>query len=122
MASVCISSCVDDARAPVRATYTNLYKWPESDFEFIRSMSSRAREPARSEPHAPRVYGHPRVVDSISCRQLDDFTFITRVDGRAISLPPLFGGGGRGVGLPVHRWVKTLYRGLMDLHSAPVLQ
>ncbi|KAK4408556.1 hypothetical protein Sango_0436600 [Sesamum angolense] len=44
MASTCISSCVDDARVPVRATYVNLYKWPESDFEFVRSMSSKARK------------------------------------------------------------------------------
>ncbi|KAK4441127.1 hypothetical protein Salat_0447600 [Sesamum alatum] len=66
MASTCISSCVDDARVPVRATYVNLYKWPESDFEFVRSMSSKAR---KAEGQNSR-YGHPRVVDSISCRQL----------------------------------------------------
>ncbi|GMH10117.1 hypothetical protein Nepgr_011958 [Nepenthes gracilis] len=61
MSSVCISSCVNDTRVPVRvrATYVNLYKWPESDAEFVRSVSSRGA-------------GHPRprVVDSISCRQL----------------------------------------------------
>ncbi|KAK9756171.1 hypothetical protein RND81_01G078600 [Saponaria officinalis] len=61
MNSVCISSCVEDARVPtrVRATYTNLYKWPESDAEFVRSVSFRG-------PGHPR----PKVVDSISCRQL----------------------------------------------------
>ncbi|XP_061372713.1 uncharacterized protein LOC133315158 [Gastrolobium bilobum] len=67
MTSVCISNCVNDARdprVPVRATYVNLYKWPESDAEFVRSVSSNGR---RGSSH---VYGHPRVVDSISCRQM----------------------------------------------------
>ncbi|KAJ8438432.1 hypothetical protein Cgig2_004542 [Carnegiea gigantea] len=68
MSSVCISSCVEDARLParVRATYVNLYKWPESDAEFVRSVSFRGP-------------GHPRskVVESISCRQmyLRSYTF-----------------------------------------------
>ncbi|KAI4300184.1 hypothetical protein L6164_033590 [Bauhinia variegata] len=66
MTSVCISNCVNDARdprVPVRATYVNLYKWPESDAEFVRSVSSNARK-------GNQMYGHPRVVDSISCRQM----------------------------------------------------
>ncbi|XWS59759.1 hypothetical protein CRYUN_Cryun08bG0149100 [Craigia yunnanensis] len=61
MNSVCISSCLNDARdprVPVRATYVNLYKWPESDAEFVRSRRSGA------------MNGQPRVVDSISCRQM----------------------------------------------------
>ncbi|XP_014511555.2 uncharacterized protein LOC106770254 [Vigna radiata var. radiata] len=60
MSSVCISNCVSDARVPrvpVRATYMNLYKWPESDAEFVRRRRSH-------------VCGHPRVVDSVSCRQM----------------------------------------------------
>ncbi|XP_058100110.1 uncharacterized protein LOC131244620 [Magnolia sinica] len=62
MASHCISGCVD-AHAPVRATYTNLYKWPESDAEFVKSVS--------------RNGGCPRVVESYSCRQmyLRSYTF-----------------------------------------------
>ncbi|KAM3202384.1 hypothetical protein P3L10_030008 [Capsicum annuum] len=73
MASTCISNCVNDSRGPVRATYINLYKWPESDVEFIRSVSSKNN---RHEQHG---HGHgrgrvhsssPKVVDSISCRQL----------------------------------------------------
>ncbi|XP_074267634.1 uncharacterized protein LOC141591100 [Silene latifolia] len=68
MSSVCISSCVEDARVPtrVRATYKNLYKWPESDAEFVRSVSFRG-------PGHPR----PKVVESISCRQvyLRSYTF-----------------------------------------------
>ncbi|XP_057971096.1 uncharacterized protein LOC131159897 [Malania oleifera] len=68
MSSTCISSCVNDARVPVRATYVNLYKWPESDAEFVRSVGSAARGGA---------VGRPRVVDSISCRQmyLRSYTF-----------------------------------------------
>lgn len=73
MASTCISNCVNDARAPVRATYVNLYKWPESDAEFIRSVSSK------NNGHGQHGHGRgrgrdrdsaPKVVDSISCRQL----------------------------------------------------
>ncbi|GMN39039.1 hypothetical protein TIFTF001_008284 [Ficus carica] len=76
MSSVCISNCVNDARdprVPVRATYVNLYKWPESDAEFVRSVSSRGCRPASSSASATATairYGHPRVVDSISCRQI----------------------------------------------------
>ncbi|XAR60525.1 hypothetical protein NMG60_11033938 [Bertholletia excelsa] len=65
MASTCIATCVDDARVPVRATYRNLYKWPESDAEFVRSVSSNS-----SRHGTAAGVGHPRVVDSISCRQL----------------------------------------------------
>ncbi|POO02450.1 hypothetical protein TorRG33x02_014340 [Trema orientale] len=75
MTSVCISNCVNDARdprVPVRATYLNLYKWPESDAEFVKSVSSRG-----CRPGSHVRYGHPRVVDSISCRQmyLRSYTF-----------------------------------------------
>ncbi|XP_004251294.2 uncharacterized protein [Solanum lycopersicum] len=66
MASACISNCINDARAPVRATYVNLYKWPESDAEFIRSVSSKNHDRGRGRD---RNTG-PKVVDSISCRQL----------------------------------------------------
>ncbi|KAL1200089.1 hypothetical protein V5N11_031819 [Cardamine amara subsp. amara] len=68
MNSVCISSCINDTRdtrVPVRATYVNLYKWPESDAEFVRSVRRGGGVPAA------------RVVDSISCRQmyLRSYTF-----------------------------------------------
>ncbi|KAJ9180778.1 hypothetical protein P3X46_008986 [Hevea brasiliensis] len=70
MSSVCISNCVNDARdprVPVRATYVNLYKWPESDAEFIKSVHRVGQG----------FQGQPRVVDSISCRQmyLRSYTF-----------------------------------------------
>ncbi|EEF37342.1 uncharacterized protein LOC8264753 [Ricinus communis] len=73
MTSVCISNCVNDARdprVPVRATYVNLYKWPESDAEFIKSVR-------RVGQGLHGHYGQPRVVDSISCRQmyLRSYTF-----------------------------------------------
>ncbi|KAL7600213.1 uncharacterized protein LOC111921082 [Lactuca sativa] len=65
MTSGCMSTCIaDDARVPVRATYVNLYKWPDSDREFVRSVSRNShRKNGESQ-------GHPRLVDSISCRQL----------------------------------------------------
>ncbi|CAI0471679.1 unnamed protein product [Linum tenue] len=72
MASACIDKCVKDTRdprvRPVRATYVNLYKWPESDAEFIKSV----RRVSQGVQHQP-----PRVVDSISCRQmyLRSYTF-----------------------------------------------
>ncbi|KAI4341811.1 hypothetical protein MLD38_026491 [Melastoma candidum] len=66
MSSVCISTCLKDARLPVvRATYVNLYKWPESDAEFVRSVSSNSRARGSGVCGCP-----PRVVDSISCRQM----------------------------------------------------
>ncbi|KAJ9188937.1 hypothetical protein P3X46_000286 [Hevea brasiliensis] len=45
------------------ATYVNLHKWLESDTEFERSGSYKGCRPEG-------VHGHPRVVDSRSCRQL----------------------------------------------------
>ncbi|CAI9776715.1 unnamed protein product [Fraxinus pennsylvanica] len=70
MASTCISNCINDARVPVRATYVNLFKWPESDAEFVRSVSSKTHRNGPSSDGGSTAYGRPRVVDSISCRQL----------------------------------------------------
>jgi hypothetical protein len=42
----------------------NLYKWPESDAEFVKSVSFKG------DKGATYGHGHPRVVDSISCRQI----------------------------------------------------
>ena len=66
MAASCKSNCINDviASPPIRATYVNLYKWPESDAEFVRSVSSAGLGRSASSSC------HPRVVDSISCRQL----------------------------------------------------
>ncbi|KAB2038550.1 hypothetical protein ES319_D03G153400v1 [Gossypium barbadense] len=60
MVSTCISTCIDDIKVPIRPT--NAYKWPESDAEFVRSLSSNG---GSRGGHA-----RPTVVDSISCRQM----------------------------------------------------
>lgn len=80
MSSVCKSSvgCVD-ARVPVRATYVNLYKWPESDAEFVKWVAGRRREEGDNSADGRRKWPgpSPRVVDSYSCRQmyLRSYTF-----------------------------------------------
>ncbi|KAJ0978443.1 hypothetical protein J5N97_013917 [Dioscorea zingiberensis] len=76
MSSGCMNSvsCVD-ARAPVRASYVNLYKWPDSDAEFVRSVTGNFSETATTGRRRwPEI---PRVVDSYSCRQmyLRSYTF-----------------------------------------------
>ncbi|KAF5727408.1 hypothetical protein HS088_TW22G01101 [Tripterygium wilfordii] len=66
MSSPCISDCIEDvARLPVRPTYVRLYRWPESEAEFLNPNMRRG-------PGA-----HPRVVDSVWCRQmyLRSYTF-----------------------------------------------
>ncbi|CAJ1896148.1 unnamed protein product [Sphenostylis stenocarpa] len=89
MTSVCMSNCINDARdprVPVRATYVNLYKWPESDAEFVRSVSCNRGK-------GSQVYGHPRVVDSISCRQmyLRSYTFSREEENEAEKPHKCFG-------------------------------
>ncbi|KAL8149821.1 uncharacterized protein LOC141704787 [Apium graveolens] len=73
MSSVCIKNCVNDTRVPVRATYVNLYKWPESDAEFVKTVKMSKGDQGRRDPRQPQ----PRVVDSVSCRQmyLRSYTF-----------------------------------------------
>ncbi|XP_047043007.1 uncharacterized protein LOC124647058 [Lolium rigidum] len=91
--------CVD-ARVPVRASYVSLYKWPESDAEFVRSVAMARRHHHQPESPAAACYSggsasmrrsggvgvegyggeSPRVVDSYSCRQmyLRSYTFSTK--------------------------------------------
>ncbi|KAK2647638.1 hypothetical protein Ddye_015127 [Dipteronia dyeriana] len=106
MSSVCISNCVNDTRdpraRPVRATYVNLYKWPESDAEFVRSVTSRGSAAANVRRGLNNAH-HPRVVDSISCRQmyLRSYTFSREEDHQnsddeKTNTAMCFGGGGRG--------------------------
>jgi len=57
MASVCISNSVNNTSIPIRPTFTNLYKWPESEVEFVKTMNSNN--------YRDRVE-----VDSLSCRQV----------------------------------------------------
>ncbi|KAF9596382.1 hypothetical protein IFM89_009730 [Coptis chinensis] len=77
MSSKCISSCIHDARVPVRATYVNLYKWPESDAEFVKWVSSNDVHKVTGQKSNTNSSTSPRVVDSISCRQmyLRSYTF-----------------------------------------------
>ncbi|OWM64592.1 hypothetical protein CDL15_Pgr020559 [Punica granatum] len=98
MSSVCISNCVRDTRAPLRATYVNLYKWPESDAEFMRSMSFSSERSGGGPDVSrwPAATPPPRVVDSISCRQmyLRSYPFSREeelTDRKAVC----FGGGGK---------------------------
>ncbi|KAJ4753983.1 hypothetical protein LUZ62_029410 [Rhynchospora pubera] len=100
MSSSCKSAieCIN-SRAPVRATYVNLYKWPESDAEFVRSVA-RKRDGIGIGTGIGRP--GPVVVDSYSCRQmyLRSYTFskketvpektmrcISRVKEKAAELP-----------------------------------
>ncbi|TXG59073.1 hypothetical protein EZV62_016902 [Acer yangbiense] len=107
MNSVCISNCVNDTRdpraRPVRATYVNLYKWPESDAEFVRSVTSRGGAAAANVRRGLNNAHHPRVVDSISCRQmyLRSYTFSREEDHQnsddeKTTTAMCFGGSGRG--------------------------
>ncbi|KAG8374287.1 hypothetical protein BUALT_Bualt11G0115800 [Buddleja alternifolia] len=67
MSKICISNCANnDTRIPVRATYVNLYKWPESDAEFVKSAAVQGGSRPRST-----------AADSVSCRQmyLRSYTF-----------------------------------------------
>ncbi|KAK6942902.1 hypothetical protein RJ641_028279 [Dillenia turbinata] len=65
MSSVCIATCATDARIPARATYVNLYKWPESEAEFVKSVGKTA-----AATTGRRGGGHRRVIDNISSRKM----------------------------------------------------
>ena len=103
MSSSCKSSvhCID-SHVPVRATYVNLYKWPESDAEFVRLVTRRRESgmltsAAASAAAATNKDGvrprrrhnwssdnRPAVVDSYSCRQmyLRSYTFSRKESAR----------------------------------------
>ncbi|KAK7324977.1 hypothetical protein VNO77_28973 [Canavalia gladiata] len=54
---VCISNCVNETPLyPIRPTFLNLYKWPESDVEFMKTVKSNNRLDRRA-------------IDSLYCRQ-----------------------------------------------------
>ncbi|KAI3450476.1 hypothetical protein Pfo_007141 [Paulownia fortunei] len=90
-------SFVNDAPVPVRATYANLYKWPESDAEFVKSIISANMGKADGQ-------GQSRVVDGFSCRQLylrsyifsreDDYTTINCLGRAKHKIKRRSGGGG----------------------------
>jgi hypothetical protein len=96
MSSSCRSAidCIN-SRAPVRATYVNLYRWPESDAEFVRAVARKRDGLSAARPA-------PAVADSYSCRQmyLRSYTFsrketmpqktmrcLGRVKEKAVELP-----------------------------------
>lgn len=98
MSSVCISNCVRDTHAPLRATYVNLYKWPESDAEFMRSMSFSGDRSGGGSSDSSRwaAATAPRVVDSISCRQMYLRSYPFSREKEATERKAMcFGGGGR---------------------------
>ncbi|KAL3531865.1 hypothetical protein ACH5RR_005386 [Cinchona calisaya] len=69
MSTTCISNCVNDTRFPIRrANYVNLHKWPESDAEFAKMVGSTENLGGEGQLHY--LHPRPRVVDSVSCRQL----------------------------------------------------
>ena len=58
MASVCKSDCVKDSHRPLRPTFVNRHKWPESEVEFVKTVNSN-------------IHAKPKgAVDSFSCRQM----------------------------------------------------
>lgn len=63
---------------PMKATFSSLYKWPESDCEFIESIVLRGSEGRSRSMHG----GVGTAVDGISCRQLylRSYTFSTEDD------------------------------------------
>lgn len=71
MASKSITNALNNNEGiPARpTTYTNLYKWPELKGESMRLVVPKAK--------AGRVMEQPKVVDSVSCRQmfLRSYTF-----------------------------------------------
>ena len=75
MASVCISNSVTDTSLPIRPlTFVNLYKWPESDVEFVKRVNS-------NNCGGPYVQGG--FDDSLSCRQvyLRSYKFSRKKEG-----------------------------------------
>ncbi|XP_020583098.1 uncharacterized protein LOC110026486 [Phalaenopsis equestris] len=75
MSSVCKSAvgCVVDSRLPLRSSYVNLYKWAQSDAEYVRSVINTSPFPNNRATMEP---SH-RLVDSYSSRQmyLRSYTF-----------------------------------------------
>ncbi|PKU78913.1 uncharacterized protein LOC110111311 [Dendrobium catenatum] len=79
MSSVCKSAvgCVVDSRLPLRSSYVNLYKWAESDAEFVRSVATAGAGSAPFPNSRAVMEPSHRLVDSYSSRQmyLRSYTF-----------------------------------------------
>ncbi|XP_031489110.1 uncharacterized protein LOC116256771 [Nymphaea colorata] len=66
-----------ETRAPLRPTYLNVYRWPESDVEFVKTVAEKGTGSNGSICSSGRRREYQRVVDSYSCRQmyLRSYTF-----------------------------------------------
>ncbi|KAL0460271.1 UNVERIFIED_CONTAM: hypothetical protein Slati_0654300 [Sesamum latifolium] len=72
------SNCVNDSPYPARYTFAVLHKWPESDAEFIKSMTSG---------NLGKGDAHPcRVMEWFACRQLylRSYVFSREEDSAAV--------------------------------------
>ena len=76
MTSAGLSNSMKETHVLVRPTYINLYKWPESDAEFVKTVSSKLHSDSQTPPTA---------VHSFSCRQLylRSYTFSKKKEGVA---------------------------------------
>ncbi|MCL7037712.1 hypothetical protein MKW94_022919 [Papaver nudicaule] len=86
MGSICKSNCVVDDVSKVHprraASYANLHTWPESDKEFLKSVSLNRYQDLQGgggTRGSMLKNGPPRVLDSISCRNMyiRSYTFTT---------------------------------------------
>lgn len=75
-----MSSTAADARPPKRASYVNLYKWPESDVDFVKSAAGGGRAHRSSCSKRKWVLGQPSPSDRYSWRQmyLRSYVFTTK--------------------------------------------
>ncbi|KAL0436519.1 UNVERIFIED_CONTAM: hypothetical protein Sradi_0359800 [Sesamum radiatum] len=72
------SNCVNGSPVPARYTFSVLHKWPESDAEFIKSMTSGDLGKGRAHPC--------RVMQWFACRQLylGSYDFSREEDSAAV--------------------------------------
>ncbi|GAA0141920.1 hypothetical protein LIER_42687 [Lithospermum erythrorhizon] len=66
MSRVCITNCMNDAGTPLmRGNYVKVHKWPEYEAEF-----GKDREISNTQRGESGQLEQPRVVDTVSCRQI----------------------------------------------------
>lgn len=113
MASVSITNSIDKAGSATARpiVHSNLFKWPESDGEPLRLVGPNAK--------SGRVMEQPKVVDSVSCRQmfLRSYTFSRKESftertkkcfGRVLMLFRRRASVGRGLKRPRRRRRRTM--------------
>ncbi|KAK4440809.1 hypothetical protein Salat_0415800 [Sesamum alatum] len=109
-----VSNCVNGAPFPARSTFADLHKWPESDAEFIKLMTSG---------DLCKGDAQPRVMNWFACRQLylRSYVFSREEDSAAVKCfgrvkdkaaagkrkRKCGGGGGRKSGESVFRWLLS---------------